>query len=171
MTCGVALRCPAYRFGYNNTKTCEPSCPTQMYGNSTTKTCENCPPTCAECTGLLNCSSCVPTAELSVQDDMCYAHCSPTQQYTYSGQCYDTCPTGTYVDFTNVNCLACNAICLTCEGSSMNCTGCDGTFQLNGTCLTQCPTGYYGSSNQCLVCTAQVSSCANPLTFTTTTTV
>lgn len=80
---------------------------------------------------------------------MCYAHCNSTYQYTYSGECYTTCPPGTYVDFTNVNCLACNALCLTCEGNSMNCTGCDGTFKFSTSCVSQCPAGYYGLSNSC----------------------
>ena len=102
---------------------------------------------------------------------MCYSHCSATLQYNLNGQCYDYCPDGYFADYTNVTCLACNAICLTCFGNSLNCSSCDGTFQYNGTCITQCPTGYYGSASQCLQCNNSVPSCSQPSTFTTSTTV
>ena len=81
---------------------------------------------------------------------MCYAHCNGSMQYYYQGSCQATCPNGTFVDFTNVYCYDCNALCLTCQGSSLNCTSCSSTFLYANTCVSQCPSGYYGQSNVCI---------------------
>ena len=167
MTCVIATKCASGTFGSNATKQCISTCPSQMYGNSTTKRCENCPSTCLACSNSTHCSSCASGAEYASSDSYCYAHCNLTHQYSVDGQCYSSCPAGTYVDFTNVNCEACNGLCLTCEGSSLNCTSCEGTFRFNQTCVTKCPTDYYAHNEECLECTPNVESCSEPLTFET----
>lgn len=165
--CVIPLRCPSGTYARNDTKTCSSSCPAEMYGNRTTKTCQNCPDTCTACFNSTHCTDCVGMAELSASDSACYRHCNATAQYEYDGDCYTTCPDGSYVDYTLVNCQACNSICLTCSGNSLNCTSCLGTFKHNNLCVSKCPTGYYALNNVCLVCDASVSTCSNPLSFNT----
>jgi proprotein convertase subtilisin/kexin type 5 len=102
-------------------------------------------------------------------DNMCYSHCSPTQQYYYNSNCYSTCPSGTYISYTGVNCVACSDLCATCYGLATNCTSCDDSYYYNNTCLTQCPTGYYGANTfTCEICTSATADVCNlPLNFTT----
>lgn len=99
----------------------------------------------------------------------CYAFCDPILQLSFNGQCYSTCPDGSYLDFTNVYCQVCNSICKTCFGSATNCTACEGAYLYNNTCLSSCPSNHYNLNNTCEVCTSSVPSCSKPLTFETVT--
>jgi proprotein convertase subtilisin/kexin type 5 len=100
---------------------------------------------------------------------MCYTNCNSTFKYSYNNTCWNTCPSGTYLTYTNVICAACSSVCLTCTGSPTNCLSCSTNFYFNFTCLSVCPQGYYGSTNLvCLTCSGSTSAaCNQPLNFTT----
>lgn len=91
-------------------------------------------------------------------------------RYSFGGSCFALCPGGSYLDYTGVYCQACNSACKTCRVSATTCTSCESTYLFNGSCLSRCPGGYYNFNNTCLECTANVTSCAQPLTFETKTT-
>lgn len=171
MRCVNATQCPPGTYGLNSTKACESSCPAALYPNETTKRCEACPATCSLCTNWTVCTACVANSALS-SDGMCYAYCDPTNHYFYESACYLTCPDGTYLTADLVTCMICSLNCSTCFGSATNCTICAGTFKYNDTCLSECPSGYYGDvSGVCLQCTSSIESCNNPVTYNVTTTV
>lgn len=142
-----------------------------MYGNTTTRTCQNCPATCLSCINSTYCTDCLPNSEYSSADGSCYSHCNGTIQYSIGKTCVSVCPDGTYSDYTNVTCQACNSICATCFGGSLNCTSCSNAFFYNNTCLSQCPAGLFAINSTCVPCSSTSAGCAKPLTFTTTTTV
>ena len=105
-------------------------------------------------------------------DNMCYSDCSSTQKYYFQNTCYSTCPDGTYITYTNVDCAACSSLCYTCSVAANNCTSCHDRYYYQNTCVSKCPTGFYGSTS--LICEACSSSstnvCDNPLSFETTVT-
>lgn len=131
--------------------------------------CTNCPQTCQSCQSTSVCLTCITNAAFSNQTKQCYLFCNPSAIYSYNGTCFSSCPNGTYLDYTNINCQACNSICSTCSFSATNCTSCSSKYLYNFTCLSQCPTNMYGSNGTCLVCTSSVTSCSKPLTFSVTT--
>lgn len=103
---------------------------------------------------------------------MCYAYCDPTNHYFYQSNCVATCPDGSYLTLDLINCQICSLTCLTCFGTATNCTLCSGSFKYNDSCLTECPSGYYGDvSGVCLACTSTIESCNKPVTFNVTNTV
>jgi hypothetical protein len=170
MSCVYAVSCPSGMFGNNDTSSCSVNCPNKQYADLSTKLCQLCPYTCASCTSSTVCQTCIANAIFSNITKQCYAFCSPTNIYNFNGTCFSSCPNGSYLDYTNINCQACNAICNTCSLSATNCTSCSATYLFNLTCIGKCPSNYYGANNTCLPCTPSVSSCSSPLTFTVTTT-
>lgn len=101
---------------------------------------------------------------------MCYTNCNSTYRYSYNGSCWNTCPAGTYLTYTNVLCSACAAVCLTCTVSPTQCTSCSASYYFNLTCLTICPSGYFGNATTltCVSCsTVPANTCSQPLTYTT----
>jgi len=163
--------CPPGYYGDNSTYSCTQYCPNKLYGDSAARLCLNCPATCATCSSLTYCMSCEAAATLSLIDNMCYGDCNSTFKYSYNGSCWNQCPNSTYLTYTNVLCAACSSICLTCSSTTTNCTSCATTYFFNFSCLTTCPTGYYGATTlQCLGCNSSATAataCAHPLNFTT----
>lgn len=161
-------QCSSPYFGDNSTYSCTQNCPFNQYGDTQTHLCLTCPATCASCSSLTLCISCVTGATLAI-DGMCYTDCNTTHRYSFNGSCYNICPVGSYLTFTGVTCAACGPLCLSCFGSATACTSCATTYLFNNSCLTQCPSGYYGSSTlQCLSCNgSNATACKAPLSFTT----
>lgn len=120
------------------------------------------------CSSPVFCSSCESNATMAV-DHMCYSNCNSTHPYYYLSICYSSCPTGTYLTSTNVYCLKCGDLCKTCIGSPTSCLSCNDRYLLGDSCLTSCPSGYYGDSNSiCQLCTSSSRLiCEDPLIFTT----
>lgn len=101
---------------------------------------------------------------------MCYTNCNATFKYSYNGSCWNTCPAGTYLTYTNVLCSICAAICHTCTASPTQCSSCAASYYFNNTCLTVCPSGYFGNSTTlaCVSCASvPANTCSQPLTYTT----
>ena len=101
---------------------------------------------------------------------MCYTNCNATFKYSYNGSCWNTCPAGTYLTYTNVLCNICAAICRTCTASPTQCSSCEASYYFNNTCLTVCPSGYFGNSTTlaCVSCASvPANTCSQPLTYTT----
>ena len=170
ITCVYASSCPAGYYGNNVSSSCSVACPQKEYASTTSKLCEACPHYCSSCINLTVCTNCITNAIFSNITSQCYGYCSPTLPFSFNGTCYSQCPNNSYLDFTNINCQACNSICLTCQITSTNCTACSSSFLFNATCLSQCPKGYYANNQSCLICTSNVPSCSSPLTFNVTTT-
>ena len=164
--------CPAGTFGNNMTYACVTSanCPVQQYGEPTTSLCTLCPATCTSCVNATYCTACQAAASLAI-DNMCYSNCNSTHQFSYNSTCWSTCPGGTYLTYTNVICEICAMVCATCDVTSTNCTTCAGSYFLVDTCVTVCPSGFYGDSVTltCLNCSVNASAaCSAPLNFSTT---
>lgn len=165
-TCVFAISCPPGLYGNGETQSCSSICPVKQYANNLSKLCLDCPQTCASCSSPEICLTCVTNAAFSNVTKQCYQFCSPTNPYKYNLTCFLTCPNNTYLDFTNVNCQACNSICKTCSLIATNCTSCTTGYLTNFTCIEKCPAGFYGLNQSCLICTSNVSACSNPLKFT-----
>lgn len=92
---------------------------------------------CQYCSGIKN------------QDSACIAACSPT-----------------YISDTYGNCYTCSSSCVNCNGSSPeSCTSCDSSkWLLSGSCLSNCPNGYYGdtSNRTCILCDSSCLTCNGP---------
>lgn len=76
---------------------------------------------------------------------MCYKDCNGTHKYYFEGKCFNVCPDGTFISYTNVNCTQCSGNCFTCSNNATNCLSCAGKYFYENTCLTICPEGYFGS--------------------------
>lgn len=114
---------------------------------------------------------CESTARMGT-DMMCRAICAALPNIYFSdSQCVSTCPNGTYLTFTNIECESCAAICRTCTSSASNCLSCASSYMYNSTCQAKCPTGFYGNAE--LICESceglTIPACEKPLTFTTST--
>lgn len=172
-SCVYATSCPVGTFGNNNSKSCNTTCPIKQFANATIKACDHCPQTCESCLNTSYCLTCISTAAYSSLNNQCYSYCNVTNNltiYSFNGSCFSSCPVGTYLDYTGVNCQTCNSICLQCSNVATNCTSCSASYFFNQSCISQCPSGYYGSNHTCQVCTPSISSCSNPLTFKVTST-
>ncbi len=137
--------CPPGSFGNNVSYACTGTCPPQQYGDPATHLCTLCPPTCSACTSSVNCQVCQIGATLAI-DNMCYSNCNSTYKYSFDGKCWNTCPNGTYLTYTNVICAACASICNTCFSSATNCTSCISSYYYDNNCLTTCPPDFYGNA-------------------------
>lgn len=84
--------------------------------------------------------------------------CKHYQLGKQGSECVASCPDGTYQDDVSATCMACTSPCHTCKGSSVieDCLSCDKDFYLVqelGSCVTQCPRGYYADTQGlCLPC-------------------
>ena len=75
--------------------------------------------------------------------------------------CYDSCPTGTYVN--GAECSACPSNCDVCSSGTV-CTTCSSGFYLssvNNKCYNPCPAGTYLSGSTCSGCSTGCSTCTS----------
>lgn len=90
---------------------------------------------CQTCSGsTTNCTS-------------CYSSPINTNTLYYSNNCYQTCPNITYL--SGISCMACVSPCKTCSSVSL-CTSCVSGYYYytsNTSCITECPSTYYGDSS------------------------
>ncbi|XP_063049504.1 proprotein convertase subtilisin/kexin type 5-like, partial [Engraulis encrasicolus] len=117
---------------------CVRLCPANTYQDKQRGECQDCHETCQTCSGPLpsSCESCSEGMELDAT-----RHCVPAGGAT-------ACPHKSYVDASG-DCKPCHATCHHCSGGAdTQCISCDqGRFLLNGTCIKQCPDGYYGDGD------------------------
>ena len=152
------------------------SCNAFYYFDATTSTCLACDSTCASCSGSNNndCLTCRAHASLSngycscdagwywdgiSACDACDASClectGPTaddciclEHSTQVGMVC-VCDEGYYMDANT--CQLCQSSCLTCTGPTYyQCTSCL-DYLLEVVCLSVCPIGFLGSSNNCTI--------------------
>ncbi|KAL4499150.1 hypothetical protein ABPG72_017052 [Tetrahymena utriculariae] len=165
-TCGGpnktdCITCPPGILLYNNAGwTCVNQCPpTNYYSDGTT--CKKCDTSCLTCSAGAN-NNCL-TCNIGI--------------YFYQNQCLVNCPSSTFVN--GVNCANCDNSCLTCSGSSNSqclscaspnylltsgpkkCTSCSASLflHIDGSCVTQCPNGFYGTNGSCKACPTQCITC------------
>lgn len=129
-------------------------CDTYQYQDGSS--CIDCTYPCNTCTSGTYCLSCkVSTITLK-------------QLYFYSGACYDTCPTGTYL--SGIVCLACTSPCASCSTNATYCNTCTNSLKLyNGACVVSCPVGTtlevsnicYDCSNICATCSGNINTCTS----------
>lgn len=152
-------QCGAGFFYHHANRTCVPACPSNTHADGVD--CMPCTEHCMTCTSGNTCIVCAPEYALS--------HTSP-------GTCVRECDAFTYrsndilntsAGITSVQrCFPCDSQC------SSNCSGagpsqCDMCrhVELNGVCVSQCPSGYFSSSNRvCEACSEQCAfNCTGPL--------
>jgi len=147
---------------------------------------------CVDCpTWLIGCLSC--KTDQFGSNVSCVACESPLWLIQNGSVCVVECPVGQYGNVSAGSCMPCRQPCRTCiygvEDQSPSCTSCDGIgtvlfegqcvrncppglLLMNGsshlaTCVTQCPAGFYGSSDlvcrscstECLTCFGQSANC------------
>lgn len=127
---------------------------------------------CLPCENCLTCSS--QTVCLSCDFE------SEFKFYNQSAHiCQDKCAAGYYGDADNSSlsftlCLPCPMFCDECKsGTLLNCTKCSAGsiyYQINDTCVTQCPAGYWNDDNgnvcsecdeNCTLCEGAADTCTN----------
>lgn len=98
--------------------------------------------------------------------------CNPlaAKPYAYpkTFECYDECPSGTYLDLETTMCTTCESPCYTCS-SKDTCLTCDRTdinnlaifySQVDGKCYSECPdTAVPTPSKQCESCVYPCETC------------
>eukprot|EP00049_Salpingoeca_infusionum_P011344 m.196223 g.196223 ORF g.196223 m.196223 type:complete len:1583 (+) comp14904_c0_seq2:235-4983(+) len=68
------------------------------------------------------------------------------------GVCVDVCPSNTYEDRDTMQCMECAEVCEACTGpTSAECLTCR-TLEQQGTCVTECSTGFFESNGVCIPC-------------------
>jgi proprotein convertase subtilisin/kexin type 5 len=107
--------------------------------------------------GICNCKTGFAGASCSITS------CSSTQYYhSVSGTCVGTCPSGTFANVFNKNCDACKSPCTDCAVTPDACTACPGGTRVLhlGTCISNCPTGFWNSSGVCTACDNSCKECS-----------
>ncbi|XP_045392852.1 extracellular matrix organizing protein FRAS1 isoform X1 [Lemur catta] len=154
--------------------------------------CLACQPQCATCASALGCSSCRPPLLLQhgqcvpacgdgfYRDrhtcagchESCAAcrgpterHCSACrdpQRVLRDGVCASGCGEGAYS--RQDICSACHPSCKSCGPSSPRCLTCpEGTVLHNGTCVSECPGGFYADAEgRCRGCHDSCAGCSGP---------
>lgn len=134
---------------------CVSNCPTAMF-QSPSRLCQTCGPYCLKCVDAAECTVCL--VGMHLLDGQCLQQCPPG----YTPTTLLTPATLTYSHIA-MACVPCTPPCHTCTPSScLSCTF--GHFLLDGTCVEQCPTGYFAesSSSTCRQCPPQCVSCISP---------
>lgn len=110
--------------------------------------CTDCSYPCLTCTNTVSqCTSCYLNSSLFLSE--------PTYQ------CTDNCPTYTYPNSTTLICEACIDPCLDCT-SQYDCRSCvEGyyLYQNASTCLDECPVGWVGVVDECVLCQSPCEKC------------
>lgn len=89
-----------------------------------------------------------------------------SQTYLADASCVTSCPSSFYGDDSTATCIACGDGIESCS-SSGNATTCgnnkngDPTFLLNGTCVTDCGNGQFGSNGICQSCSDGATKCSS----------
>lgn len=184
---------------------CLPNCPDGTVSTTTvpaqcvacSSNCQRCagsPSTCTSCPSgqvLINsiCSSACPTGSVAVGGSCvscvgcltCFGtpqtctSCSTGYIVFLTGQCVNTCPSGTFVlgrycfsscppgtyPNNSTSCTTCSSICATCSGNPNNCTSCprNAPYLQGANCTTSCSNGYVLNGNVCLQCDVSCGSC------------
>ncbi|XP_013861969.1 proprotein convertase subtilisin/kexin type 5 [Austrofundulus limnaeus] len=129
---------------------CLAPCPSHTYRDTMTGECEDCDASCLTCFGphLGSCTSCREGQRLDGHN-YCLPSafkCSPRQYAAQDGDC-----------------RPCHKFCHRCSGpGKAHCLSCNqGHLLLNGTCVDECPTGYYReeSGQKCEPCHASCQTC------------
>ncbi|XP_053317651.1 extracellular matrix organizing protein FRAS1 [Spea bombifrons] len=119
--------------------------------------CYACHPSCRTCLGpeVSHCTKCMKSEE-SLQAVQLYRG----KPY---GTCHTHCKPQFYVDISS-ECQECHSSCQSCAGEGhLNCTACSSPDVLyQGTCLKQCPEGFYSKDSACHACHPSCKDCSGP---------
>ncbi len=109
----------------------------------------------------VNCKECLtPTTNCT----SCYASTISNFNLLQNNTCVSTCATGNYPDTTSGTCKACVSPCATCSSASV-CLTCLTNVttkffdSASKTCLSVCPSGYYGDVDVCKPCSTNCLTC------------
>uniref|UniRef100_A0AAQ5YY62 SPC3 n=1 Tax=Amphiprion ocellaris TaxID=80972 RepID=A0AAQ5YY62_AMPOC len=129
---------------------CLPACPSHTYRDHMTGDCKDCDASCLMCFGphAGSCTSCQEGQRLDSHN-----HCVPSDS---------KCSIHQYTD-QDGECHPCHKYCHRCSApGKTHCLSCNQRhLLLNGTCVDECPTGYYedDSGQKCEPCHAACQSC------------
>ena len=158
-----ANQCLSCNYGWYldlTTGKCVATCPIGYWADHVNNVCSHCYQAPLTTSQEQSCYTCV---QGTVRD--CTSCSGNSYFYAAYQSCLLTCPSGWWGDITDNLCKQCYQdsgsspyTCATCNGvSSNNCLSCNtGTFldPTTNTCLSSCPTGYYGDTedNKCKLC-------------------
>jgi len=145
-TCNTDIECitciPNFLF-IATTKECSISCPKKYYKKE--DSCYPCNDLCEICGNDNECANCIEG------------------YFLYKGQCYNTCPFGTYNSIDRI-CEDCDISCLGCESNKYSCIQCArGYFVSNDQCLDSCPQGTISINQRCKPCSSFCLNCINSI--------
>ncbi|XP_077120025.1 cysteine repeat modular protein 2-like [Ranitomeya variabilis] len=119
---------------------CLTSCPPATFYNYALSECQECHKTCAKCSGPqpTDCTKCQSQLTLDQESEMCGV------------QGNAQCPPKTFLEDDLFTCSSCDQTCESCDGrSAENCVTCLVPYYLyKSTCVKQCPTGTYNTSEE-----------------------
>ncbi len=81
--------------------------------------------------------------------------------FPFNSSCVNACPDTYYLILSSNSCGKCNqSACYTCSNNDSYCSSCiNGKFLYNNTCVSICPTGFYGLNNECQKCSSPCLTC------------
>lgn len=131
---------------------CVSNCPDSTFMGETM--CNPCPKGCLNCWSASLCWKC------------------NTGLYLSAGKCVSQCPLGMRLSNDGTQCQLCNSPCSTCfyNNGKEYCASCrqgSGTFLYLGSCVYQCPQGYYAAHSKCLACSSNCATCLSLKTCST----
>ncbi|KAL4441097.1 hypothetical protein ABPG74_002047 [Tetrahymena malaccensis] len=159
------LSCASPLFLYSNCLTCNPplsfqkstskcisTCASGQYLDVNTNKCTQCDSSCLNCIGgsKNQCVDCQSPRYYQKSTTSCELQCQPS----YYGNSY------------TAMCEQCDSSCATCSGPKDNqCLSCKNSLfylQASGTCVSNCPSGYFQNSllNQCQKCDSSCKECS-----------
>ncbi|KAE8631113.1 hypothetical protein XENTR_v10001087 [Xenopus tropicalis] len=169
---------------------CVVNCGSGFYQDG--KTCQECKKSCSSCKNGLECTSCVGSLLLKHGQcvptcgdgyykqhhhcEACHESCSvchgasegdcvtcrDPSQVNIGGKCISNCGHGFYM--RNGTCAVCDSTCQSCSPDGRCFTCANGRKFHRGTCVLECPGGYYADSSAlCTACHRECASCSGPL--------
>jgi len=120
---------------------CFDSCPSATFLSSDNLSCEDCSLGCASCLSLASCETCSPgyfksnslCESCSANCDQCVDSSTCTQcassYFLYQSECYQPCPSATFLSSDNLSCEDCALHCASCT-SRTSCQKCDQGYAL-----------------------------------------
>ncbi|KAM9765973.1 proprotein convertase subtilisin/kexin type 6 isoform 1-T2 [Menidia menidia] len=146
------LNCIHFTLGsLKSGRTCVSHCPLGYYGNISSRRCRRCPKGCERCVGqsAAGCLSCRRGLYLN----------------TLNSSCTDACPSGSFAEEHQRQCVKCHASCATCLRYADRCTTCREGFSLAGmTCVPDCMNGTFFNLEEmtCSPCHSSCNTCTGP---------
>lgn len=131
---------------------CYAKCPDTYYPDVATMTCRKCDADCQVCQGPGRCQQCISGA--APVGGLCSVSCGANCLACANGACTTCAPNYFW------NGLSCSSFCpSSATGINGVCVCLTSLYLYRGTCIPDCPAGFYKANGECKACTSPCATC------------